>query len=65
MSQSGDAQGGDVAKRAYDQDTAGGNAHTGDSSDVNGGSVENLADDDGAITNTDSSEVILLCFNRT
>lgn len=45
-----------MAKRAYDQDTAGGNAHTGDSSDVNGGSIANVADDDGTVTNTDSSE---------
>lgn len=56
MSDSGDATGGDVARRAYDADTAGGNAHTGDSSNVNGGSVANVADDDGAINNADSSE---------
>ncbi|KAI0702454.1 hypothetical protein BC835DRAFT_1411009 [Cytidiella melzeri] len=55
VSTSGNAIGGDVAKRAFDAETAGGNAHTGDSSDVNGGSVANVADDNGAIDNTDSS----------
>lgn len=46
-----------MAKRAYDQDTAGGNAHTGGTSNVNGGSVENVADEDGTINNTDSSKL--------
>ena len=56
FSSSGDADGGDVARRAFDQDTAGGNAHTGDSSDVNGGNVVNTSEDDGTITNDDSCE---------
>lgn len=55
-STSGTATGGDVARRAYDQDTAGGNGHSGDSSDVNGGSIANEADDDGTIMNTDSGK---------
>lgn len=55
-STSGEATGGDVARRAYDQDTAGGNGHSGDSSDVNGGSIANEADDEGTIMNTNSGE---------
>lgn len=55
-SSSGDATGGRAGrKRADDASTAGGNAHTGDSSDVNGGSIHNVADDDGTIENTDGS----------
>lgn len=49
-----------MEKRSYDADTAGGNAHTGDSSDVNGGSVANVADDDGTITNNDSCELFIV-----
>ena len=55
-SDSGDADGGDVAKRAYDADTAGGNGHSGNTSDVNGGSVTNVADEDGNLSNDASSE---------
>lgn len=59
-STSGDTVGGDVARRAYDADTAGGDSHSGASSDVNGGSVVNKANDDGQITNDASSEFSLL-----
>ena len=54
---SGDAQGGDATrKRALDYQTAGGSAHTGDSSSTSAGSVFNVGEDDGEITNTASSE---------
>ncbi len=64
-STSGDAIGGGAGyKRAYDADTAGGYAKTGDSSDVNGGTVANYADSDGTITNTDSCKSSHFHMNR-
>ena len=65
--QSGDATGGDAAgnivggvdtsryttrrKRAQDSGTAGGNAYTGASSNVDGGNTINHSDDQGTVTN--------------
>ncbi|CDO70265.1 hypothetical protein BN946_scf184942.g65 [Trametes cinnabarina] len=63
FSESGSAEGGDAAgppipqdiqgfqKRAGDYGTAGGNAYSGATSDVSGGSVVNSADDRGTVTN--------------
>lgn len=47
-----------VERRAYDSDTAGGNAHSGGSANASGGNVANVAEDDTAVpslTNTGSS----------
>ncbi|KAI0651587.1 hypothetical protein C8Q79DRAFT_1004867 [Trametes meyenii] len=61
FSESGSAEGGNAAepqalstgvqKRAGDAGTAGGNAYSGATNDVSGGSVVNAADDDGTVTN--------------
>ncbi|KAL7285725.1 hypothetical protein ACG7TL_000830 [Trametes sanguinea] len=63
FSESGTAEGGDARgppipqdiqgfqKRAGDAGTAGGNAYSGATSDVSGGSVVNAADDNGAVAN--------------
>ena len=58
VSGTGNANGGDAAveKRALDSQTAGGNAHSGSSSDTSSGGVVNKAQDDGEITNTMASE---------
>lgn len=56
-SDSGPARGGDVNRRADDDQTAGGNAYTGSSGNVNGGDVVNEADDNATITNTGGSEL--------
>ena len=56
----GDARGGDAVsrkKRALNSQTAGGNAQTGDSSNTSSGSVFNEStDNDGTVTNLDSSK---------
>ncbi|KZT06348.1 uncharacterized protein LAESUDRAFT_714408 [Laetiporus sulphureus 93-53] len=58
FNESGDAQGGDASnpvlpprKRAQDQWTAGGNAYSGASSNVDGGDVINASNDDGGVFN--------------
>ncbi|RPD81719.1 hypothetical protein L226DRAFT_564390 [Lentinus tigrinus ALCF2SS1-7] len=60
FSESGSAEGGNAAsprlpdgvqRRASDSGTAGGNAYSGATSDVSGGSVVNAADDQGTVTN--------------
>ena len=52
--------GGDVRarnfRRATDDQTAGGNAYTGNTGNVNGGEIYNEADDDSTITNTGGSK---------
>lgn len=57
---SGNASGGDVRarnfRRATDDQTAGGNAYTGNTGNVNGGEIYNEADDDSTITNTGGSK---------
>ena len=70
FSESGTAEGGDangnqipsniqgraLQRRAGDAGTAGGNAYSGATSDVSGGSVANQADDNGTITNGGGSK---------
>ncbi|KAI0670167.1 hypothetical protein C8Q78DRAFT_1080061 [Trametes maxima] len=54
-SEGGDARGptvpSDIQRRASDSGTAGGNAYSGATSDVSGGTVANVADDEGTISN--------------
>ena len=65
LSESGTAMGGNAARpplpagvqrRASDSGTAGGNAYSGATSDVSGGSVVNSADEQGTITNDGGSK---------
>ncbi|RPD63221.1 hypothetical protein L227DRAFT_561885 [Lentinus tigrinus ALCF2SS1-6] len=68
FSESGSAEGGNAAgppfpdglqnvqRRASDSGTAGGNAYSGATSDVSGGSVVNAADDQGTVTNGGGSK---------
>ena len=46
-----------VAKRAFNQNTAGGNAYTGGTADASGGDVYNFSNDDAnTVSNTNSSK---------
>lgn len=77
FSESGTARGGNAAgaigtpptldRRAGDAGTAGGNAYSGATQDVSGGSIVNEADDqDGSIENTGgskSSHTLVICSN--
>lgn len=74
FSESGSAEGGDAAgptppagvrRRAGDNGTAGGNAYSGATSDVSGGSVVNSADDQGTITNDGGSKFGHCMFGET
>lgn len=64
VSGTGDADGGDARrKRALDSQTAGGNAHTGDSSSTSSGSVIQEAEDEGTVSNTASSKLVIHTIN--
>lgn len=53
-----------LERRASDSGSAGGNAYSGATSDVSGGSVVNEADDQGTVTNNGGSKSNVFSFSQ-